>query len=191
MKNAILLLSALTMSLPTFATQEQTHQSYLYLGTGNVGFDTPEFGSDRDSGWSTPHITIGWGYNVNQYLAFEGVLRYSQNELKNDSLKTDLDLHYYQAGMSAVLTSDNLGDTPLSLFGRVTALGTQAEMYIPDVQKVTDNSGALFNVGAGIHWDMSKDIWLRAEYIYNVADMGFDNFYDSYEGVQVSLGKRF
>ncbi|MEF1170752.1 porin family protein, partial [Vibrio campbellii] len=30
MKNAILLLSALTMSLPTFAAQEQTHQSYLY-----------------------------------------------------------------------------------------------------------------------------------------------------------------
>ncbi len=191
MKNAILLLSAFTISVPTFAAQEQTHQSYFYLGTGNVGFDTPYFGSDRDNEWSTPHITVGWGYHVNQYLAFEGVLRYSQNELKNDTLKTDLDLHYYQAGMSAVLTSDNLGDTPLALFGRVTALGTQAEMYVPNAQKVTDDSGALFNVGAGVHWDMSKDIWLRAEYIYNVADMGFEDFYDSYEGLQISLGKRF
>ena len=86
-----------------------------------------------------------------------------------------------------------MGDTPLSLFGRVTALGTQAEMYIPEsLKKSHDDSGALFNVGAGgSQWDMSKDIWLRAEYIYNVADMGFDDFYDSYEGVQVSFGKRF
>ncbi len=139
------------------------------------------------------HISqLAGGYHVNQYLAFEGgVLRYSQNELKNDALKTDLDLHYYQAGMSAVVTSDDLGDTPLSLFGRATALGTQAEMYVPNEQKVTDDSGALFNIGVGVHWDMSTDIWLRAEYIYNVADMGFEDFYDSYEGVQISLGKRF
>lgn len=72
MKNAILLLSALTMSLPTFAAQEQTHQSYLYLGTGNVGFDTPNFGSDRDSGWSTPHITVGWGYHVTNTSHLKG-----------------------------------------------------------------------------------------------------------------------
>lgn len=191
MKNAILLLSALSVAMPVFAAQEQTHQSYFYLGTGNVGFDTTDFGTDRDSDWSTPHLTVGWGYHVNQYLAFEGVLRYSQSELKNGPANLDLDLHYYQAGMSAVMTSENLGDTPLSLFGRVTALGTQAEMYVPDVQKVTDDSGALFNLGAGIHWDMSKDIWLRAEYIYNVAEMGFDDFYDRYDGLQVSLGKRF
>ena len=59
MKNAILLLSTLTISVPTLAAQEQAHQSYFYLGTGNVGFDTPYFGSDRDNEWSTPHITVG------------------------------------------------------------------------------------------------------------------------------------
>ena len=70
-------------------------------------YDTPKFGSDRDSGWSTPHITIGWGYNVNQYLAFEGCscVIHKMNLrmiLLRNSVKTDLDLHYYQAGMSAV-----------------------------------------------------------------------------------------
>ena len=188
MKNAILLLSALTVSLPTFAAQ-QSHNPYLYFGTGNVSFDVPDIGSERNSDWSTPHFTLGWGYNVNPHLAFEGVLRYSRNEREVNGV--ELDLHHYQAGISAVLQSDNLGDTPLSLFGRATAMGTKAELYVPDVQKIDDDTGALFNLGVGVHWDMNKEYWLRAEYIYSVADMGFENFYDRYDGVQISLGKRF
>ncbi|NOH51244.1 porin family protein [Vibrio rotiferianus] len=191
MKNAIFLLSTIALSASAYAAQPKDQDMYFYLGSGNIGYETPKFGNNTESELANPHITIGWGKNINEYFSVEGVVRYTQSELKFQPTSEKINLHYYQFGVSGLATSPYLGDTPFKLFGRASALLTQAEMYIESLDNVDDNSGVMFNVGGGLQWDIDQNFWLKAEYVYGFADVELDDFYDKYDGFQISIGKNF
>ncbi|HAS6386470.1 porin family protein [Vibrio vulnificus] len=185
--------STLLLSQPVFAENMGELPNYFYLGAGTIAFDVSAYGDNSGSELSTPNFTIGFGKNFNEHVAVEGLFRYTQNEVTNSTAGTSLNLDYYQAGVSALLSTGNLGDSPISLFGRLSGLITQANMYdvTNNAVKISEEAGMIFNVGGGLGWDMGQNFWLKAEYVYSFADAGFDDFYDKYSGFQLSIGKQF
>ncbi|EMK3314034.1 porin family protein [Vibrio vulnificus] len=193
MKKIMLTCSTLLLSQPVFAEKMGELPNYFYLGAGTIAFDVSAYGDNSGSELSTPNFTIGFGKNFNEHVAVEGLFRYTQNEVTNSTAGTSLNLDYYQAGVSALLSTGNLGDSPISLFGRLSGLITQANMYdvTNNAVKISEEAGMIFNVGGGLGWDMGQNFWLKAEYVYSFADVGFDDFYDKYSGFQLSIGKQF
>ncbi|ENY3835361.1 porin family protein [Vibrio vulnificus] len=193
MKKIMLACSTLLLSQPVFAEKMGELPNYFYLGAGTIAFDVSAYGDNSGSELSTPNFTIGFGKNFNEHVAVEGLFRYTQNEVTNSTAGTSLNLDYYQAGVSALLSTGNLGDSPISLFGRLSGLITQANMYdvTNNAVKISEEAGMIFNVGGGLGWDMGQNFWLKAEYVYSFADTGFDDFYDKYSGFQLSIGKQF
>ncbi|MEJ3674448.1 porin family protein [Vibrio vulnificus] len=193
MKKIMLACSTLLLSQPVFAEKMGELPNYFYLGAGTIAFDVSAYGDNCGSELSTPNFTIGFGKNFNEHVTVEGLFRYTQNEVTNSTAGTSLNLDYYQAGVSALLSTGNLGDSPISLFGRLSGLITQANMYdvTNNAVKISEEAGMIFNVGGGLGWDMGQNFWLKAEYVYSFADAGFDDFYDKYSGFQLSIGKQF
>ncbi|ENK2326558.1 porin family protein [Vibrio vulnificus] len=193
MKKIMLACSTLLLSQPVFAEKMGELPNYFYLGAGTIAFDVSAYGDNSGSELSTPNFTIGFGKNFNEHVAVEGLFRYTQNEVTNSTAGTSLNLDYYQAGVSALLSTGNLGDSPISLFGRLSGLITQANMYdvTNNAVKISEEAGMIFNVGGGLGWDMGQNFWLKAEYVYSFSDAGFDDFYDKYSGFQLSIGKQF
>ncbi|WP_261874772.1 porin family protein [Vibrio rarus] len=140
--------------------------------------------------FSSPSLIIGGGQSFNDHFNMEGFFRYSEASDKTKTFETN----YYELGLSFVLSSGELGNTPLELFTRSSAIAT----YIKDHdtsnggrEDIGDTSGAIFTVGAGLQWNMNADYWLRAEYLYGfaTADLGDDT--PDYDGLQVSIGLDF
>lgn len=192
-KKSLLTCCALLLSQSAFAEKMGELPHYFYLGVGTIAFDVSSYGENSASELSTPSFTLGFGRHFNEHFALEGLFRYTQNELTNRTTGIDLNLDYYQAGLSALISTGNLGDYPFSLFGRLSGLITQANMsdVTNDAIKLSEEAGMMFNVGGGIGWDIGQNFWLKAEYVYSFADTGFEDFYDKYSGFQLSIGKQF
>ncbi len=159
----------------------------FYMGIGDVGF-SPE-NSDNDS-FSDPSFIIGGGQSFNEHVSMEGFFRYSEAK---DEAKT-FEFNYYQVGLSLVLSTGELGDTPLELFGRTSAIAAFIKGHDTsngDRRDIGDTSGGVFTVGGGLQWNINADYWVRAEYIYGYATTGLGNYDDDYDGVQISLGLDF
>ena len=159
---------------------------YVYFSLGNVGFDTPDFGETSIQ----PSFGLGWGHNFSQHFAVEGLFRYSESEIDNSADNAEVSLSYYTFGLSGLASTGPLFDTPFSLYGRASGLYTIANLY-SDGARDGNESGVLFNIGGGIQWDIGDNFWVKGEYLISVADTGLSDFYNSYDGIQLSIGKNF
>lgn len=167
--------------------QAATPKNYFYAGAGNVGMD-PDW-AKSSSIYENPSFEIGGGHYYSDHLIVGGFFRYSSNE---DSAKTQ-ELDVYHLGVSATGITDQLGDTPLRLFVRGSAMSVYHKSYDTTTSSRTNtasDSGAVFDIGLGIQWDLASDYWIRAEYLYGYAVTGFDSEPD-YDGTLITLGKGF
>ncbi|GEA59177.1 outer membrane beta-barrel protein [Vibrio comitans] len=159
----------------------------FFLGVGDVGF-SPD-GDSTDS-FSSPSFIIGGGQSFNEHLSMEGFFRYSE---ASDDAKT-YEINYYELGLSLLLSTGELGDTPLEIFGRTSAIATNIQGHDTSSgsrEDIGDTTGGVFTVGAGLQWNINVDYWLRAEYIYGYANSGVGNYDEDYDGLQISLGLDF
>ncbi len=200
MKNWFIGVLCACLSVPAIAN------NYFYLGIGDVSYsldaghyvDTsdpdpltntfyfPGMSSDL---YESPSLVIGGGQMFHKHFGIEGFLRYSQASLNDSSEPLEID--FYSLGLSFIATTTEIGDTPLELFGRLSAMSTYAKAYLnSDSDSIDSSTSNTFAVGAGLQWNLNKDYWARAEYIY-----GFDTTRDlsefDYDGFLISLGKRF
>lgn len=157
---------------------------YIYFSTGNVGFDTDPIEETS----TQPNLGLGWGHNFSQHFAVEGLFRYSEGESRYTA--PEFSLSSYSFGLSGLASTGPLFDTPFSLYGRASALYSITNLY-NDGERLADEGGVLFNLGAGLQWTLGNNFWLKGEYIISVADSGMSDFFDGYDGVQISIGKNF
>ncbi|WP_261817025.1 porin family protein [Vibrio gallicus] len=176
----------LPLALLSASAYSATSNSF-YMGIGDVGF-SPE--NDDTNTFSDPSFIIGGGQSFNDYVSMEGFFRYAESK---DNART-YERNYYQLGMSVVVSSGELGDTPLEVFGRTSAIATFIKDHDTTNGERTDTgdtNGGVFTVGAGLQWNINADYWARAEYIYGYATTGLGAYDEDYDGLQLSIGLDF
>ncbi|CAM4109140.1 porin family protein [Vibrio neonatus] len=184
--NKLRLFSVLSTALLSFSAAAAGNNSF-YLGVGDVGF-SPD--GDSTDTFASPSFIIGGGQSFNEHFSMEGFFRYSES---SDDAKT-FEINYYELGLSLIATTGELGDTPLEIFGRTSAIATHIKGH--DISSgsrvdVGDTTGSVFTVGAGLQWNINADYWLRAEYIYGYATSGVGRYDADYDGLQMSIGLDF
>ncbi len=171
------------VSLPVLAQQTPTNKDYVYLGIGDVGF-SPSW-AESNTVYKNPSFTIGGGKYYNDNLIFDGFLRYSENQNKAKTIKMDV----IQLGVSAILISDKLGDSPIKLYVKTSAISAyQDARSLPNGDYSTSEAGGVFDIGAGFEWDIGSDFWVRGEYLYGYATSGLMVDAD-YDGFLLTIGK--
>lgn len=208
MKKVVLLTALLPFSVladysqPTSETNKQKPlpEVYFYLNTGIVELnkDMPSDFAITDE-TAKPNFGLGFGYNVNQYLAVEAFYRYSETEYEIDTVNSQLpidnfSIQTHQFGGAIVPSTHVFGSSGLEVFGKLGASFAQ----INTVDTINDGkyakeSGALFEAGLGVQWNSENDVLVRLEYTNIFADSGFEHAMKNttFDGVQLSIGYSF
>lgn len=173
------------LSFPVLADSYPSHKGYVYLGIGDVGF-SPSW-AEENTIFKNPSFTIGGGKYYNDNLIFDGFLRYSENQNQAETVKMDV----IQVGVSAILISDKLGESPIKVYLKTSAISAyQDARSLPSNSDSTSGSGGVFDIGGGFEWDIGSDFWVRGEYLYGYATSGLMVDAD-YDGFLLTVGKKW
>jgi hypothetical protein len=184
MKRIISLITLSILSSAAFA------DDYFYMGIGDTGLDFESQGFNSKSIFGNPSFSIGGGHYFSEHFGVEGFFRYEESLASDESQE----LNFFNFGLSLIVTTQELGDTPFELFARATAMSTYAKQYATfdgTKDSIAEDTGGLFNISGGAIWNIGDNYWLRGEYIYGFASYGMGDFEADYDGFQLSLGLDF
>ncbi|OBT14022.1 hypothetical protein A9264_02485 [Vibrio sp. UCD-FRSSP16_10] len=183
--NKLGLFSIASVALLSFSSVASNNS--FYMGVGDVGF-SPD--NDTTDTFESPSFIIGGGQSFNEHLSMEGFFRYSES---SDDAKT-YEINYYELGLSLLVSTGELGNTPLEIFGRTSAIATHIKGHDTSNgarDDIGNTTGGIFTIGAGLQWNINSDYWLRGEYLYGYATTGVGQYDTDYDGLQISIGLDF
>jgi OOP family OmpA-OmpF porin len=173
-------LAAAVFSLPAAAQMSMPKMSSVYLG-GEIGqgdqkFDCQQFGATTCDSKDTAYRLFA-GYQFNRMFSVEGAYASLGSAKVGDATgSTDLETTLWDL---SVIGAVPVG--PVSLFGRLG--GYHSESKADDTKH--DKNGWLF--GAGVGYDINKNIGLRAEW-KRYLKTGGGEFGQNWDADMLSIG---
>ncbi len=192
---AALAMVGLGYSSPAKAQVEaRTHELHAYAGylfgddltDTQISGATPELDGDFTAG-------VRYVYNFNEALGFDASFGYSPNAATGLATGGDIDLDIMTLDLDAVWNFMPGGQLVPYVLGGVGYASADLDRPITGLVnglpvQIDDDDGFTFNAGVGMKYFFSESVQLRVEARYRYMDALVDNFDDSLNTFEATIG---